>query len=74
LVTCSITARSVRQTPSRLTASVRSTCSIGAVASAPVKEMPALAIATSIAPKRSTVALPIPRAAPVMNTVRPLTS
>ena len=54
-VICSITARSVRHTPSRLTASVRSTCSIGAVASAPVNAMPALAIATSIAPKRSTV-------------------
>ena len=44
-----MTARSVRHTPSRLTASVRSTCSTGAVASAPVKAMPALAIATSIA-------------------------
>src|SRR5438309_1632053 len=51
-----ITARSVRHTPSRFTASVRSTCSTGAVASVPVKAMPALAIATSIPPKRAAVA------------------
>src|ERR1700677_3695896 len=53
-VICAITARSVRHTPSRLTASVRSTCSTGAVASDPVNAIPALAIATSIPPKRST--------------------
>ena len=34
---------------------MRSTCSTGAVASAPVNAIPALAIATSIPPKRSTV-------------------
>ena len=35
-ISCSITARSVRHTPSRFTANVRSICSIGAVASVPV--------------------------------------
>src|SRR5881227_213362 len=45
-----ITARSVRHTPSMLTASVRSTCSTGALASAaPVNAMPALAIAIDVA-------------------------
>src|SRR2546423_6440926 len=53
---CSLTARSVRHTPSRFTLSVRSTCSTGELASAPVKAIPAFAIATSIAPKRWTVA------------------
>ena len=50
-----MTARSVRHTPSRFTASVRSTCSTDSLARAPEKAMPALAIATSIPPKRSTV-------------------
>ncbi len=57
-----ITARSVRHTPSRLTARVRSTCSTGALASVPVKAIPAFAIATSMPPKRSTVARPRARA------------
>ncbi len=44
---------------------MRSTCSTGAVESVPVKAMPALAIATSMPPKRSTVAATAPSSAPM---------
>ena len=54
--TCGSAARTVRHTPSRFTSIVRSNATGSIVATVPNGAMPALAITTSMPPKRSTVA------------------
>ncbi len=54
--TCGNVVRTVRHTPSRFTSIVRSNASGSIVATVPKGAIPALAITTSMPPKRSTVA------------------